>query len=68
VSKKQVFPWPDAQLAVDINTLRDQLLSLRVRASDRLKPDTVVIGYLDIAHNALGDAMEAALTIKKEQS
>ena len=62
---KQVLPLRDAQLAADISALRDQLLTIRVRISNRPLSDKTVIAHLVTASIALGNAMDAALTLKK---
>ena len=61
----QTFPLNDAQLAVDIAAVRDQISKLceRLRYDSRDKPQAVLT-RLDDAQRVLGDALGAALTVK----
>lgn len=63
-TSKPIFPLADAQLAVEIAAVRDQLLSIRVRITNNAWYEATN-AHLDTAARAFNDALHAVLTVEK---
>jgi hypothetical protein len=63
-TKTEIFPLADAQLAVDIAAVRDQLGLLCARVRSEPRYETVLVRLSDALTNVF-DALSVALTVEK---